>query len=92
MRCFLVTAVLIGYATCFINCTGESIGRSIDPDYDSYLNNRTPEQKMKDEKDKENVQSKQNSNTGKPKFEKELDAKFDSMAKEQRKKDLENIK
>jgi hypothetical protein len=90
MRFFLVATVLTGYVVCFLNCTGESIGRNIDPDYDTYLKNRTSEQKMKDDKDKENVQTKQNSNSGKPKFEKELDAKFDAMAREQRQKDQGN--
>jgi hypothetical protein len=79
--------VWIGCIAYFLNCSVESIGRKIDPDYDTYLNNRTPEQKLKDEEDREKVRANQNSNVRNSESENELDSKFDSMAREQRQKD-----
>jgi hypothetical protein len=84
MRVILVPMVLTGCVAYFLNCTAESIGRTIDPDYDTYLNNRTPEQQKKDEEDREKVRANHNSNVRNSETENELDAKFDSMAREQK--------
>lgn len=87
MRSNLVLVIIVGCIIGCLSCTGESIGRKIDPDYDAYLNNRTPEQEKKDEEDQKKVRTNQNANVRDSESERELDSKFDSMAREQRQKD-----
>lgn len=76
---------------CFLSCTGEDVGRRLDPGYDLYLKNRTYQQKNNDEETNTKIQADYYARQNNSAAEIQFNSKLDSLSKKKRKTEQDSL-